>query len=343
MKSDNLRYWRPELRRAVMKARPEFFSWPVEQQERWGLAMPERDCACFDEALLAELFGRVHARQAEASAAADELPLDEKNLWNEVVLPLHGIGEDCFFLNEFFADEESLLDFETVRDYDEDSYRFQENARKEEDPACSGKPYRGSLYMNWARLFVDGRFVYANLSIAAGYVYAAIHDAASELIEQHIPHRYVSGPDHGKVEGQCYEWDMRLQANGEEGILEELRRRVWGYETERWEALLTSYDDSPASGVYLLDESDEDETRQHFVFTDKRALSSVRFRSFVRDCRRIERPAKEITDAVEKERSALAAFVDEQLAEVRRTYDPKVSRLVKRRKVRVMKGAFDEL
>ena len=41
--------------------------------------------------------------------------------------------------------------------------------------------------------------------------------------------------------------------------------------------------------------------------------------------------------------SALATFVDEQLADVRRTYDPKVARLVERRKVMVMKGAFDKL
>jgi hypothetical protein len=326
-----------------MKTRPEFFSWPVEQQERWGLAMPEQDCACFEEALLAELFGRVYATQGEARAAADELSLDERNVWNEVVLPLHGIGEDCFFLNETFEDEESLLDFETVRDYDEDNYRFQEKVRKEEDPGYAGKPYRGSLYMNWARLFIDGRFVYLSLSMAAGYVYADIHDTSSELLKQHIPHRYVPGPNHGKLEGQSYEWDMRLAANGEEGILEELRRRVWEYEADRWEALLTSYDGSPVSGVYLLDESDERESGQHFVFTDKRALSAVRFRSFVRDCRRIERPAKELAAPLEKERFALTAFVDEQLAEVRRTYDPKVSRLAKRHKVRVMKGAFDKL
>jgi hypothetical protein len=59
-----------------MKARPEFFAWPVEQQERWGLAMPEKDRSCFEEALLAELFGRVYASQTEAAAAADQLPLD---------------------------------------------------------------------------------------------------------------------------------------------------------------------------------------------------------------------------------------------------------------------------
>jgi hypothetical protein len=57
----------------------------------------------------------------------------------------------------------------------------------------------------------------------------------------------------------------------------------------------------------------------------------------------MERPPSDIEDALEKECSALATFVDEQLADVRRTYDPKVARLAKRRKVMVMKGAFDKL
>lgn len=179
--------------------------------------------------------------------------------------------------------------------------------------------------------------------MAAGRLYAELETTASDLIEQRIPHRYVPGPNYGKVEGESWECDLRLDANGQEGILEELRRRVWAYELDRWDALLTNYDDSPVSGVYLLDESNGDETNLHFVFTDKRALSAVRFRSFIRDCRRMERPASEIEAALESERAALAAFVNEQLTDVRNTYDPKVSRLVKRRKVMVMKGAFDKL
>ncbi len=76
--------------------------------------------------------------------------------------------------------------------------------RNEEDPGYSGKPYRGSLYLNWARLIVDGRFAYATLSMAAGYLYAELQNAASELIEQHIPHRYVPGRNHGKAEGESW-------------------------------------------------------------------------------------------------------------------------------------------
>jgi len=76
------------------------------------------------------------------------------------------------------------------------------------------------------------------------------------------------------------------------------------------------------------------------VFTDKRALSAVRFRSFMRDCRAIERPASEIEGRLEPERAAIAAFIEEQYTEIRRTFDPKVTRLEKRNKIMVNKDAF---
>lgn len=339
----SFRLWRPELRRAVMKVRPEYFTWPAEQQERYGSAIPEPDRAALDATLLAELFGRTFATQEEAADATDAIPPEERNRWNELILPLTGIGDDHFYLNEWFAEGHSILSFDTVRDFDEADYRFQEEARKEGDSAYAGKPYRGSLYLNWARLYVDGRFTYATLSMAAGYIYSQLSGAAHDLLEERIPHQFVPGKNHGGMEGDHIRWDLRVDANGQEGILEELRQRIWGYEEMRWDALLSAWDESARSGVYLLHQSHSDEDNLHVVFTDKGSLAAVRFRSFVRDCRTMRRSSKELEGALDEERSALARFVEDQHADVMRTYDPKLSRLEKRRKVLVRKGAFDEL
>jgi hypothetical protein len=133
-----------------------------------------------------ELFGRVYATQRDARIAADHLSLAEQDRWNQTVLPLHGIGEDCFYLNESFPRRKNILHFESLRDFDEFDYRFQEEARRKEDANYAAKPYRGSLYMNWARLYVKGRFAYATLSMAAGYIYAEIADAAHEYLNSSI-------------------------------------------------------------------------------------------------------------------------------------------------------------
>src|SRR5207302_998491 len=64
------RVWSPELRRAVMKVRPEYFSWPLERRAGYGVAIPKRDAASLDKALLKELFGKSYATRKEAAAAA---------------------------------------------------------------------------------------------------------------------------------------------------------------------------------------------------------------------------------------------------------------------------------
>lgn len=327
----------------MMKVRPEYFGWPAERQERYGAAMPEQDGDHLKEVLMAELFGRTFASREEAVAAADVISLAEQDRWNQIVLPLHGIGEDHFYLNEWFAEDKSILDFDTVRAFDEDDYRFQEQVRKAEDPSYVGKSYRGSLYLNWARLFVDDRFTYATLSMAAGYIYAQLSEAGHELLDARIPHRHVPGKHHGKAEGEHLRWDMRVDAGGQEGVLEALQLRVWDYEQARYDALRTEWGSPSRRGVYLLDESRPPEANLHVVFADKEALAAVRFRSFLRDCHALQRSTGELSQAVEEEKTALARFIEAQHADVIRTYDPKLTRLRRKRKVLVAKGAFDNL
>jgi hypothetical protein len=76
---------------------------------------------------------------------------------------------------------------------------------------------------------------------------------------------------------------------------------------------------------------------------DARVLSSVRFRSFLRDCRAVERSADELVREVDTEKAALRRYIEDQYAHIRRTYDPKVRKLHRRRKIVVMNGAFDNL
>jgi hypothetical protein len=71
------------------------------------------------------------------------LPLDLQNRVNELLLPLIGIGADSFFLNEHLGEGRSILDFPTLRAYDEDDFVFQERARADEDASCVKQPYLG--------------------------------------------------------------------------------------------------------------------------------------------------------------------------------------------------------
>lgn len=326
-----------------MRVRPEYFGWSREKQERYGVAIPEQDHDRLSQALLEELWRRKIRAPKAAARAASRLPLAEQHRWNEVVLPLTGIGDDCFFLNEGFAAGKSILDFPTLLAYDENDCRFQEEARRKDDPTYQGTIYRGSLYLTWARLFVGTQFTYATLSMAAGYILCALEEAASDLIQELIPHRYVPGKNHGKVEGECYRWDRRLDAGGQETLLDELQHRTWAYTHERYEYLLSAWDRHGKGGVYLVDVSEPSEKNIHFVFSDTRALGAVRFRFFMKDCRAIERPMDELNRAVEQEKADVISFVRKEHDELERTFDPSVVRLRKRRKILVRKDAFDDI
>jgi hypothetical protein len=153
----------------------------------------------------------------------------------------------------------------------------------------------------------------------------------------------VPGKHHGEAEGECYRWDRRLDAGGHETLLDELQDRTWAHTHERYENLLSRWDRQGKGGVYPVDVSEPPEKNIHFVFSDTRALGAVRLRFFVKDCRAIERPVAELNRAVEQENAEVIGFVRKAHEELKRTFDPSVVRLRKRRKILVHKDAFDDI
>jgi hypothetical protein len=276
------------------------------------------------------LFGRTTSSPDARVACMDSLSRAELDAWNQALLPYRGIGEDCFYWDELLGEGKTILDFRSLRDFDETHWRFQGSLDRVCDLDLAKKPYRESFHLDAAQLHIAGRCSRARLSMAAGYLYAALVDASLELLEARIPYRYVPGKHHGKVKGRFWRWDLRVSAGGQEAVLEELQQRIWAYERDRLDALLTSWDAAGRACVYRLDESDRSDPNVHFVFADKQALAAVRFRAFIRDCEAIEEPANELNAAVEAEKALMARFIDEQHAEITRTHDPKVSRFRQR-------------
>lgn len=336
--------WTPALRRVVMKVAPEYFSWGEEERERFSVSLTEDVRQQLDDALTVELFGAARTqRKGRRRRNSDTLTLAEQNVFNAAILPFTGIGEDCFYLNDLLPEGQTLLDFGTLREFDENDHRHQQMLRKEEDPAWLVKPYRGALYLAWARFFMDEVFTYGTLSMAAGYLYSRIDEASFDLIQTRIPYRYVDGARHGKVDGNGRQWDQRVDAGGQEALLEALQEKVFAYRQERYEALIELWAARDIGGIYLLDTSEPGEKNVHVVFGDTSALEKVRFRSFVRDCHASARDASEIEAAVRAEHAALDAFIDATHRELQQTIDPNVRVLRKRRRITVHKNAFDDL
>ncbi|MDO9104347.1 MAG: hypothetical protein Q7U57_05235 [Methylovulum sp.] len=176
--------------------------------------MPDDDDLRIRQLMVNVLFGIKTPNRDDLETALDSFDGGQYLLLNSTLLPLTGIGDDAFFLNEYFSENSSLLDFETVHDYDYADHVFQESIRQQDDPNYTAKPYRGSLYYRWARLQINGVFHYANLCMLAGYVHSKLEEFGFDKINGLISHEYVEGKNHGKRESQESLFDMRVDAGG---------------------------------------------------------------------------------------------------------------------------------
>lgn len=329
----------PVLRRAVIHARPDFYSWNEARQLHYRMHMPDDERFVLERSVFHDLYGVDCDTEKSLQEAWDAVPIGELDAINETLLPWRGIGEDSFFLNECIPTTDRLR-FDTLDEYVRDDHAFQESARQEHDTSHAPMPYQGNLYACWARLFVDGTFRYATLNSLAGHLNSHISEYGHDLLDTLIPHRHVPGPDDGKPEGDCIIWDMRTDADGLEPQLDELTSRLYHYEHRRWLELLDEFDRQADAAVYMQDISNGVDEQLNFVFSDKTAMARVRFRHFLRDCRRLEREVSALEAYERREADLISSFLHEQHADIMRNFNPRVAKLKKRRKVLLHKDAF---
>jgi hypothetical protein len=329
-----------------MSVRPDFFGLPSMQRQRYRVDMPDEDRQAIVSALL-KAHGQADAEKIARKESYDTVPVEIKNRINEWLQPLVGIGEDAFSLNESFEAGKSILDFPTLLAYDQDDHAHQEKARSAVDPDYLQRPYAGALHATWGRCMVGGRLCYVTLSMLALHLGSAMEEVADEEIERLIPRRYVPGPRDGSVEGGLVQWDRRLDAGGQEGMLEELQSRVWNFLAKRRDELLIDFRDHPLNATYLVEnpfpDVEADEQNLLVIFSDPSVLEKIRFTSFLSDCRAPAQPADDLALVKGRETRPMIEFVNEQHLELMRTFDPRVVRFRRRRKVMMHPKTFQDL
>lgn len=331
------------LRRAIIRAIPDYYSWPEIERERIRLNLSKRQDFLIRQALLGSLFGIGVNTEAELDAVLKGFDDEEYLLLNSTLLPFQGIGKNNFYLNEWLADGVSLLDFATLGDYARDDHEFQEQARKKEDPAYEIRPYQGDFHPYWARLNIDGEFHYATLLSLARRLLDTLDETGSEQIESLIPHRYVEGKNHGKRERGGTVWDFQVDAGGMEPQLEALRDRYYEYLRAAHERLLDQFDEQATQRIYIQRERQGAESHMRFIFSDKSALDAVRFRHYFSDCQRITGDITELAAVIEQEKQAAVEFLQAQYRDIQQNFDPTVVPLRKKKKIVLADGALDDL
>ncbi len=326
----------PELKRAIMKYLPEYYSWDVARQEKIRVDMPKEMAFQIRRFLIGELLGILVATEDEMTEAETHFNGDQWSTINEAMLPLQGIGEDYFFLNESFEKGKSTLSYATLHDYDFDNFQFQEKCRMRDIEGYEGKPYYGSLFGTWARLLINGKFSYAFLDMMAGYIYCEVEDFGNEYTSKLIPSEFKPGKGHGeKDEDGYFFYNMKEDAGGLELQLQELNRRFRRQLQDTYERLEVEFSEKSRQQVFILDTSRDGVPGHHFIFTDEAVLPHIRPKTFLKDCRSAERKDHSIlTGKIGEEKESMGQFLDEQCSDIMANFDTKIVKLRKKRKIR---------
>ena len=328
-------------RKALIAADPDYYSWPEQQQEQFRATMDDTAQSRVEAVLLKNLLG-IQCTTKNASEIWRDLPLSKLDNLNWAKLLTSGIGDDNIFLNESMAGNKSLLNFDSLYDYDYNDHLFQEQANKKEFKDYKGRDYYALRFSYWARLIIKDRFYYATLYSLAGYLIDEIENKSHDCIQKLIPHEYVEGKENGKQVKGGFRWDMQIEAGGQEKQLDELNGRLYSYVQERWLELSKEFTQDSAA-IFIEDNHQDGELNRNFIFNNEDALKQIRWKHFLADCEPLIAEFTNVTERAEREVVRAEAYLQEAHEDIMKNFDPKVVKLKKKMKVVVAPGAFDGL
>lgn len=328
-------------RKALIAADTDYYSWSEQQQEHFRATMDDAAKSRIEAVLLKNLLG-IQCTAENASEIWGDLPISKLDNLNWAKLLTSGTGDDNIFLNESMSENKSLLDFNSIYDYDYDDYLFQEQANKKEFKDYKARDYYALRFSRWARLIINNQFYYATLYSLAGYLTDKIEEKSQDCIQKLIPHEYVEGNEHGKQVKDGFRWDMQTDAGGKEKQLDELQSRWYSYTQQRWLELSKEFTQtSPA--VFTEDNHQDGELNRNFIFNNENALKQIRWKHFLADCESLTAEFINVTKRAEQEVAGAEAYLQEACEDIMENFDPKVVKLRKKMKVVVAPGAFDGL
>lgn len=317
-----------------MRLNPDFFKLDKKAQDNYRLTMSIDQQEQLEKYLVSELFNTENYD--------DKLSPEQKERYNEIIQPLRGIGDDCFWFNEYLGDK-TLLDFKSYYDFDYQDYIYQVATNKREFKNYKEEPYRGCLYRRWARLFIDTQFTYADIQTASGRIFDILLEASTDSVQKFIPYKLINGKNNGKAEKNGFLLDVVKDANGKEAELEELQDRQNQYINKRRIELADEWDRHSFSEIYIFDEVHFGDKSTHFIFSDRESMRHVRFEHFMTDSRKLQAPTDRFFKHVEKEKQALEDYTAEQFNDIQKNFDSKIVRFKKKRKIILSSQALNDL
>jgi len=319
-------------RRALISTTPDYFSWPIERQEHYRATKNELIIRRIKIELINNLL-KIPCDSENIDDVWDELSSSSLDIINWAMLLTDGIGDDSIFINESFALDKSVLDFETLYEFDFDDHLFQEEHRKGRSSRYKPRVYYPFRWEPWVRLLIDNIFFYANLSSTGRYIVDELDDFGFDYIQQLIPYKLVEGKKHGKTSDDDYlQWDMQINASGLENQLEELKSRWYSYLEQRF-ITLSKNQVGQLPTVHIIDNNEKQVCNRTYIFNNEDALKMVRWKHFLMDCQPLMKDNNYLELLLISEKHQAQVFMDNSYKDIIENFDPNVVKLKKKIKV----------
>ena len=135
---------------------------------------------------------------------------------------------------------------------------------------------------------------------------------------------------------------MKLDANGQEGQLDELRKRWYGYQQQRWLELNEAFNQSPPA-VYTQDKDWDNDPHRFFIFSNAETLKQIRWRHFLSDCQPLMSEYATMNEHLQQEITRATFWLTENHQDIMQNFDPTMVRLQKKKKIILSPQALDDL
>jgi hypothetical protein len=330
------------ITRLLMLINPMFLSYTDREKDKHRQHYYEKNRDKVEGFLYQELFGLTYDAQQDD----DTLASSQRHLLNAYTTALTGIGKNSFRLCELQGTDFDLTSFDSLYDYDLNAYNYQQDAIKSDFPkSYVDRDYRLYLNHNWVRL-LDSKdhFYYSTLSSLSYYLYDALEEVATEIIESLIPYDLVDGDDHGKnVEGGML-WDFKTDAKGLEAELEELQSRNRTYLSETYYRLNDEFHAETTNEIYFEKQDDEvDGPHWNVIVNNAETAKKITFINFLDDCQDYLQSNQKLEHLKEREGAKLKKLLIDAYEDIVKNFDPTVVKLKKKMKIVMSPKALDGL
>lgn len=330
------------VNRLLMRIDPLFFTYDESKQniERQSYFFKHRDV--ITEFLFKHVLKLAYEQDADIDDALSSVQLGSLNAY---VTALTGIGKNSFVFNEFQSQDFDLTRYPTLYDYDLQEFQYQQNAFKEHsDRSFTEKPYRLHLNHNWVRMFdLEDYFCYSTQSSLSHHLIDKLTEYASAKVDKLIPNHFVEGPENGKKTKGGFLWDYKLEANGLERHLDELKSRYRDYLNELKNQLDDAFDRDAECAVYFKESDVETEHHLEVIIKNAKTAKSITFQNYLRDCQQFIKPAEEPEQLYQIELEKLDRFINENYHDVMENLDTKISPLKQKNQIILSQEAIQDM